>query len=119
MLTISDLIFDYRVGFHIKEALLEVMEREGVHSDLPVLKPTATNDDVNGSQHVSNGGTDFGYDDATVDDVVDGSTLGYYENFAESYGSSGSYTGHSYEGSGSRFAAVVVDPPAYAATVSY
>jgi len=119
MLTISDIIFDYRVGFHIKEAFLELMELESVHSNLQILKPTATNDDVNGSQHVSNGGTDFGYDDATIDDVVEGSTLGYYEYFAESYSSSGSYTGHSYEGSGSRFAAVVVNPPAYAATVSY
>lgn len=117
MLTISDIIFDYRVGFSIKEAFLELMERESVHSDLQILKPTATNDDVNGSQHASNGGTDFTYEDATIEDVIEGSALGYYEYFANGY--AGNYTGHSYEGSGERFAAAVVNPPAYAATVSY
>lgn len=117
MLTISDIIFNYRTSFSIKEAFLELMEQESIHSDLQILKPTSTNDDVNGSQHASNGGNDFTYEDATVDDVIGGSTLGYYEYFANSYG--GNYTGHSYEGSGERFAAVVVNPPAYAATVNY
>lgn len=112
---ISEILFDYQVPFSTKHAILDLMERESISYDMPVLKPTAANDDVNGSQHASNGGNDFTYEDAELEDVLNGSALGYYEYFGTI--STNYYTGHSYHGSDSKFAAVVIDPPAYAATV--
>jgi len=117
MLTITDIIFSDQLMLSTKQALLELIHDKQIRSDVQVLKPTATNDDVNGSQHASNGGNDFGYEDATMDDVTDGSSLGYYEYFSESF--AGQYTGHYYNGHGAHFAAVVIDPPAYAVSVNY
>ena len=110
----SEIFFNSAVSASVKEGLLSLIEREQISSDILVLKPTSTNDDINGSQHASGGGTDFTYEDASESDVVGASSLGYYEYFAE-YGTV--YTGHYYNGSDYKFAAVVVDPPAYAATV--
>lgn len=113
---IQDLIFDSSVSMEMKTTLLQVMADNHAFSPYTkVLVPTETNDDVNGSQHVTNGGNDFTYRDATEDDVASATTLGYYEYFS-GYGSV--YTGHYYEGDSRYFEAVVLDPPAYAATYS-
>ena len=113
---LQDILFSDRLDLSVKEVVLRAMQDYGIHDPyLKVLTPTATNDDVNGSQHVSNGGTDFTYRDAEVEDVAAASTLGYYEYFSGYYGD---YTGHYYNGDGHHFAALVVDPPAYAADYS-
>lgn len=75
--------------------------------------PTDTNNDVDGSQH--NGDIDFTYEDATEANVHEATNLGYYEYFSQ-YGF-GTYTGHYYNGSDDKFAAIVINPLAYAATV--
>lgn len=113
MLNVSDILFDSSIPLSTKTEILTYLDRYNHLSDLPVLKPTASNDDVNGSQHASNGGTDFTYQDATIEDVRDASTLGYYEYFANY--SFDTYTGHYYQGDDRKFDALVIDPPAYAA----
>lgn len=109
----SEIFFDRDVPTRVKEGFIELIERENLGSDVLLLKPTSSNDDTNGSQH-GRGGTDFTYEDATPADLVEASSLGYYDYFAD-YGTG--YTGHSYQGEGYRFGAIVIDPPAYAATV--
>lgn len=109
---IQDVIFDPEVSMDLKHAILQLMADEHIRSGFtPILVPTSTNDDVNGSQHASNGGTDFTYRDADMDDVQRATTLGYYEYFSN-YGVG--YTGHYYNGDGRHFDAIVLDPPAYA-----
>jgi len=112
---LTELLLSSAVPIKVKQALLELMDRERIHYDVQVLTPTATNDDVNGSAHVADGGTDFTYQDATENDAAAATSLGYYEYFSDC--GYGTYTGHYYNGSSSKFVAVVIDPPAYAATV--
>ena len=112
---VSDLIFDSQVSLSLKAAVLELLDSEGfLRSTLQVLVPTDSNNDVNGSQHVSEGGTDFTYRHATIDDLENAHSLGFYEYFSGYYGN---FTGHYYNGDGNHFEALVVNPPAYAATV--
>lgn len=108
---LEDLCLDESIPSSKREAVRDFAERKGVGLYIKVLVPSDSNDDVNGSQHVSNGGTDFTYRDADSDDVVNGSALGFYPYFRKFYSG---YTGHSYEGEGEFFSAIVVDPPAYA-----
>lgn len=109
---IQDLLFNPQVSLELKTAVLEYAHEHNLSGYTLILTPTASNDDMNGSQHVSNGGTDFTYRDAAMDDIYGASTLGYYEYFSGYYGG---YTGHYYNGDGRHFDAVVIDPPAYAA----
>jgi len=111
----SDIFFNRDVPASVKEGILSLIESEQISSDILVLKPTADNDDINGSQHAIGGGTDFSYEDASESDVIEASSLGYYEYFGDYMGQ---YTGHYYNGSTPKFAAIVVNPPAYAATVT-
>lgn len=114
---VSDLIFSHDVDMDLKRAVLDTLNQNNDwYAGTPVLIPTDTNDDVNGSQHASNGGTDFTYRDATGADVENGVTaLGYYEYFSNE---GDHYTGHYYNGDRRHFAALVLNPPAYAATVT-
>jgi hypothetical protein len=112
---ISDAIFNQNTPLAVKQALIEVIDTNFVtDAYIKILIPTDSNDDLNGSQHVSGGDNDFTYRDATEDEVREATTLGYYEYFSE-YG--GEYTGHYYNGSDQKFAAIVIDPPAYAVAV--
>lgn len=113
---ISDIIFSSTAPTSLKLALVELIEAESITYDMRVLSPTSSNDDINGSQHAANGGTDFTYEDAREDQFHSASSLGFYEYFAETFGG---YTGHYYHGSDQKFAAVVIDPPAYAASVTF
>lgn len=117
-MNIAEVFFARNTPTFVKHAILTMVERahsDGVHvdQDTQVLTPTDTNDDINGSQHVSNGGTDFTYRDVTDADITDAHSLGVYEYFS---GSRGCYTGHYYHGN-NHFTAVVINPPAYAAAV--
>lgn len=110
---IQDIIFDPSAPQGLRREVFEYMLDENLGAYTRVLVPTESNDDINGSQHASGGGTDFTYRDATDDDLQSVSTLGYYEYFS-SY--RGAYTGHYYEGDGDHFEALVLNPPAYAAS---
>lgn len=112
---VQDILFSSTASLELKAAVLELCHQHSLSAYTKVVTPTATNDDVNGSQHASNGGTDFTYRDATEEDVAAASTLGYYEYFT-GYGDQ--YTGHYYNGDGRYFDAIVLDPPAYAVTVN-
>ncbi len=114
---ISDALLSSDVPFTVKRAILDLMGSNQIRTDLMILKPTATNDDINGSQHARNGGTDFTYEDADLEDVAEASSLGYYEYFRSISSSGSPYTGNQYHGEGYMFAALVVDPPAYAAEI--
>lgn len=115
---ISDILFSPYTSSSLKRAVFELMESNRItDASTPVLTPTATNDDINGSQHVANGGTDFSYEDASDSQIEDASSLGYYEYFLPITAGSSIYTGNQYHGEGFMFAAVVVDPPAYAAEI--
>ncbi len=113
---ITDILFSYEASSYFREKLFEfAMDHNITNRYLPILVPTDTNNDVNGSQHARNGGTDFTYRDANWDDVENASALGYYEYFSETgFG----YTGHYYEGSDRKFDAIVINPPAYAVEVT-
>jgi hypothetical protein len=114
---ISDIIFHNQAPLELKQAIITLMDKENITSPyMRVLTPTASNNDVNGSQHVRNGGTDFTYRDVEEDDLDGVTGLGYYEYFSETY-SGGEITGHYYEGSEQKFEAIVLNPPAYAVTV--
>lgn len=113
---ISEVFFSDYIGPSVKRAVLDLMTSYSIHSDLRVLMPTESNDDINGSQHAAGGGTDFTYEDATEADVAGARTLGYYQHF--SVYSSTLYTGNQYQGDGNLFSAIVVDPPAYAADIT-
>lgn len=113
MYNVSDIFFNPNISLAIKQGVVELLDSERISSDVSVLKRTATNNDVDGSQH--DGEIDFTYEDADEDDVREATSLGYYEYFGQ-YGF-GTYTGHYYNGSDQKFAAIVIDPPAYAATV--
>jgi hypothetical protein len=112
---IQDIIFSDTVPTARKQDIIELMDREHITDPYTkILIPTATNDDVNGSQHAHNGGTDFTYRDATMEDVLEASAVGVYDYFSNV--DAQTYTGHYYNGDGAHFQAIVVDPPAYAAT---
>lgn len=114
---ISDIIFSPYLPSRLKRAVFEFIEDHDIHDpSLQVVIPCSTNDDVNGSQHAPNGGTDFSYEDASEDQIRNASTLGYYEDFRIITPGLRYYTGNQYHGEGNFFAALVIDPPAYAAT---
>lgn len=113
-MNIQDVIFSPTASMDLKIAIIQMVHQHHLTPYTKVLTPSSTNDDVNGSQHVRNGGTDFTYDDADFDTVASASSLGYYEYFSNYYGR---YTGHYYNGDGNHFDAVVIDPPAYAVDV--
>jgi hypothetical protein len=116
-MNVEDALTSDCVSREVKHMLLDiVLDNPGFGFWSSILTPTAANDDVNGSQHASNGGNNFTYEDASYDQLSDsyGLTFGTYDYFARE----GSlYTGHSYHGEGNRFEAIVVNPPTYA--VSY
>ena len=117
---ISDILFGEYAPLALKQAVLELIEKERITDRyIPVLKRTATNDDVNGSQHSSTGGTDFSYEDALYEDVRGASSLGYYEYFRSITVGSSIYTGNQYHGTGYMFPALVIDPPEYAVGVRF
>jgi hypothetical protein len=114
---LQDVLFSSQISTERKIAFVELIDRLSIADPLlPVLVPSASNDDVNGSQHARDGGTDFTYRDATLEDAQTATTAGRYEYFAV-YGDG--YTGHYYQGSGSKFEALVLDPPAYAADFQF
>jgi hypothetical protein len=114
---ISDILFNNQAPLELKQAIITLVDRKNITSPYTrVLTPTASNDDVNGSQHAHNGGTDFTYRDIEEDDLSDVSGIGYYEYFSETY-SGGEITGHYYNGSERKFEAIVINPPAYAVRV--
>lgn len=108
---ISDVIFDSSIRLETKQSILSLIQRHSLTGYTPILTPTDKNDDINGSQHAANGGTDFTYRDATWDEVSEASSLGVYDYFSNY---AGEYTGHYYQGDGSHFRALVVNPPTYA-----
>jgi hypothetical protein len=109
---ISDILFNPNANADLKRALMDIVADERItNPHMLVLVPTDSNDDVNRSQHARDGGNDFGYRDATEDDLDGATTLGHYEYFS-GYGSG--YTGHYYNGDGRHFEAIVLNPPAYA-----
>lgn len=111
---IQDIIFSHDVPTALKQDIIGMLDDIGnLDPYLKVLVPTATNDDVNGSQHAHNGGNDFTYQDATLDDVQSATSAGVYDYFSEE---GSHYTGHYYNGSDRKFQAIVFNPPAYAAT---
>lgn len=113
---ISDIIFGYAFSSSTKRAIFELIEAHAISDrNMKVIMPTAANDDINGSQHASGGGNDFTYEDVSEEDVREATTFGYYEYFSEYYGI---YTGHYYNGSDAKFAAIVIDPPAYAVEIT-
>lgn len=114
MTSVSEALFDTSIPVHVRRALFDaVLSENGVFEWTPILTPTDTNDDVNGSQHAVNGGTDFSYRDASLSDLSNAESFGFYEYFSRE---GSGYTGHYYNGDGNHFAAIVVNPPAYAAT---
>lgn len=115
---IQDALESDRVSRAVKHMLIDIVEdTPGIDLYSKILTPTATNDDVNGSQHAYNGGTDFTYEDASCDQLEAsyGISFGTYDYFAVE---GDHYTGHSYHGEDHRFEAVVVNPPAYAVEYS-
>lgn len=111
---IQDILFSDQLPADRKRDIISLLDALGINNPyLRVLVPTDANDDINGSQHVSGGGTDFTYRDATLDDVLYASSAGVYDYFSEY---AGRYTGHYYNGSDTKFQALVFDPPAYAAS---
>lgn len=116
LMDISDIIFSNSAPLHLKKAILEIMDQNGItDAYMKVLIPTESNDDVNGSQHARNGGNDFTYTDPSEGDLNDVHGLGYYEYFSVE---GDLYTGHYYNGSYDKFAAIVLDPPEYAVSVT-
>ena len=112
---VQDILFSSTASLELKAAVLELCHQHSLSAYTKVVTPTATNDDVNGSQHARNGGTDFTYQDAVDTDLDTASSLGYYEYFS-TYGNC--YTGHYYNGEGDYFEAIVLDPPAYASEIT-
>lgn len=114
--TVEDVLEVGDSHYLLAESFREIMEsNEGaIFSYTKILIPTDSNDDVNGSQHVSDGGNDFTYRDADWDEIENASSLGFYEYFSN-FGDV--YTGHYYEGDMNHFCAIVVDPPPYAVEV--
>jgi len=112
---IIDALTSREVPSHVKHQLIDILESEySIDAHSSILTPTATNDDVNGSQHASNGGNDFTYEDADESSLSqDSLTFGVYDYFSRE---GSHYTGHYYNGESHKFAALVVNPPAYAAT---
>lgn len=107
-----DILFSPHASRALKDAVMEIVQDERIHNPhIPILVPTDSNDDVNGSQHARGGGNDFTYRDATETDLEGAAGLGHYEYFS---GYHGNYTGHYYEGDSRHFAAIVINPPAYA-----
>lgn len=104
MTTLNDL-YDSGVDEHI----IDLIESFGEDPDSPILTPTASNNDVDGSQH--SGGSNFTYEDASESDIENATSLGWYSGFSN-YGG-GDYTGNQYDGYGPLFSAVVVNPPEY------
>lgn len=111
---IEDVLFDENIPAHIREVVFSYMLAENMSRYDLVLTPTSSNNDINGSQHVNGGGTDFTYEDVDAHQVANATSLGDYEYFSK--GEYGDYTGHYYEGSPEKFRALVIDPPLYAVT---
>jgi hypothetical protein len=115
---IKDIVFSSSAPSSLKRAIMDIVFEQGITDHcMKVLTPTDTNNDVNGSQHVSNGGTDFTYRDVTESDLWDATSIGYYDYFGTV--NSSIYTGHSYEGSERRFSAIVINPPEYAIDIRF
>ena len=79
-----------------------------------ILKRSADNNDVDGSQHIHEH-INFGYDDVSIKDVLNAHSVGYYDAFVERNTTSyddGEYSGNQYEGS-NMFEAIVINPPKY------
>ena len=114
---ILDAFFNSQAPVALKQDLVAMADYFGVDDPyMKLLVPTASNDDVNGSQHASNGGNDFTYQDATIDDLLNATSAGIYDYFSVY---ADGYTGHYYQGSDSKFQAIVLNPPAYAATYHF
>lgn len=112
---LQDVLFSSDISSDRKAALYQfVLDHELVDPYLSILVRTESNNDVSESQ---SDGDDFTYRDATLEDILQGSFLGYYEYFADYVG--GVYTGHYYQGDETKFAAIVVDPPAYVEGTSF
>lgn len=103
---------------YLIDSMMELRSKNNISfsslADMKVLKPSATNNDVNGSQH-HDFIVDFTYVEATREDAYSISNLGYYEYFGEI--GDGKYTGHYYEGNSYKIEAIVIDPPEYAIDV--
>lgn len=113
---ISDIFMNSYIPVGLKHAVVDLIENNNISSSVaPFLIRTDSNDDINGSQHVTGGGTDFTYRDATEDEIINAESLGYYEYFSR-YGDV--YTGHYYQGEDHHFEAIVVDPPTYAIDIN-
>lgn len=110
---IQDILFDTDLSASFREGIFGIITAQNLSPYTKVLKPTASNNDINGSQH-HNHEIDFTYEDVETIDLHEGiSTVGIYDYFS-SEGST-HYTGHYYHGSEWKFQALVIDPPAYAA----
>lgn len=112
---ILDLITHPSVSRELKHLMVDILEDEALLSVYcPILTPRSSNDDLNGSQHAEGGGTDFTYEEAAIEQLLSWDlTFGVYEYFSRE---GDHFPGHCYHGDGNHFAALVVNPPAYAAT---
>lgn len=97
----------------VDEHIIDLIESFGEDPDSLILTPTASNNDVDGSQH--SGGSDFNYEDASESDIENATSLGWYSGFSAYVG--GVYTGNQCDGYGPLFSAVVIDPPDYAVDI--
>lgn len=81
---------------------------------IQIIKPSAGNNDVDGSQHIHEH-INFGYDDVSPEEALDAYSIGYYGSFVErdaNHEDDGAYSGNQYEGS-NMFEAIVINPPKY------
>jgi hypothetical protein len=113
------------IGAALDKALDEGLEPDGYltrRADLRILKPSENNNDTTGSQSWSSDPICFGYDDAVIEDVINGHHVGYYDAFVVrpdgSDPSDGRYSGNQYEGE-HMFEAIVIDPPDYTRPIAY
>ncbi len=118
---IIDIMDDETISEEIRDAIWDFVERGLVSENSILVIKAPKNNDVNGSQHHSVT-INFGYNDATINAIRGATTLGDYDYFMERGSGSyydyeeGKYTGNQYEGTGSFYSGVCINPPAYAAT---
>lgn len=108
---VDDVLSDSALSNDFRSVLENLVEEHPGSAYCRVLVPTEDNNDIDGSQHHSER-INFTYEDASYEDILNASSLGFYENFSNYDGDT--YTGNIYDGTGHLFAAVVVNPPNYA-----
>ena len=119
---IIDIMDDETIPSKIRNAIWDFVERGQSNKTDLLLVRSPENNDKNGSQH-HNIQINFGYNDASIDDIRNAKTLGAYDCFASRSGNDygvnteeGKYSGMQYEVAGTVFSGLVINPPAYTVT---